>query len=92
MSKNGKKSDIMYADYTMAEVMAIEAQYYYIQIGDEMLESESGKMSFSKDRAEALFEQVLESLRHMKKYGNEEQKADAEKCLNNFKIWPLRIH
>jgi len=89
---SGKKRDIMYAGHTIEEVMAIEALHYYIQIGDEILESETGKLSFSKERTEALFAQVMESLRHMKKHGNAEERADAEKCLANFRIWPLRIH
>lgn len=92
MSKDKKKSDIMYAGYTAEEVMAIEAAHYYIQIGDEMLESETGKLSFTKDRAEQLFDQVLESLKHMRKFGTPEEKEDARKCLLNFRIWPLRIH
>ena len=91
MSKN-KKSDIMYGGYTAEEVVAIEAMHYYIQIGDEMLESETGKLSFGKGRAEQLFSQVFEGLRHMKKFGTQEEKADAEHCLLNFRIWPLRIH
>jgi hypothetical protein len=92
MAKSKKKSDIMYAGHTMEEVMAIEALHYYIQIGHEMLESETGKLSFTKDRADELFDRVFESLKHMKKFGTPEEKADAQECLLNFRIWPLRIH
>lgn len=87
-----KKLNIMYNGHTIEEVMSIEAEHYYIQIGDSMLESESGKLSFKKDRVEDMFEQIWESLKHMRKHGTDEEKADALKCLMSFRIHPLRIH
>lgn len=86
------KKEIMYKHYTMEEVLAVEALYYYIQIGDEMLENERGKLSFTKDAAEKLFDQIFDSLNHMKEFGNAEERADAFACLSNLKIHPLRIH
>lgn len=82
----------MYNGHTIEEVMAVEALHYYIQIGDEMLESETGKLSFSKDRAEELFSQAWEGLMHMKKFGTAQEKEEARICLLNFRIHPLRIH
>lgn len=92
MSSEKKSPDIMYNGHTIEEVMSIEATHYYIQIGDELLESETGKLSFSKDRVEDMFAQVFESLKHMRKHGTDEEKADALKCLLSFRIHPLRIH
>jgi len=87
------KKEIMYNGFTIEEVMAVEAMFYYIQIGDEMLENEKGKLSFTKDAAEDLFSQIMESLKHMKKFGNPEERAEAHECLSTcVRIHPLRIH
>jgi len=82
----------MYNGHTIEEVMAVEALHYYIQIGDEMLESETGKLSFTKERAEELFAQAWQGLSHMKKFGTAEEKEEARICFLNFRIHPLRIH
>lgn len=81
-----------YKDHTIEDVLAIEAGNYYIQIGDSLFESETGKIAFSKDRAENFYFQVLEGLKDMKKNGSQEDRDEAERCLLNFRIIPLRFH
>lgn len=72
--------------------MKAEAGAYYIQIGDNMFESESGKLAFSKERADHFFMAVWEGLADMRKNGNEQDQQDALHCLLNFRIIPLRFH
>lgn len=92
MSSNKKSEKSPYKDHTIEEVMEAEAGNYYIQIGDGMFESESGKLAFSKDRAEHFYMAVWEGLRDMKKNGTQEEREEAHKCLLNFRIIPLRFH
>lgn len=72
--------------------MRTEAGNYYIQIGDGMFESESGKLAFTKDRADYFYMAVWEGLKDMLKNGNQAEREDALKCLLNFRIVPLRFH
>lgn len=72
--------------------MQVEAGHYYIQIGDNLFESESGKLAFQKDRAEHFFAVVWQGLRDMKENGTPEEQAEADHCLLNFRIIPLRFH
>lgn len=90
MSKKTEKSP--YKDHTIEEVMQAEAGTYYIQIGDGMFESETGKLAFSKERAEHFYAAVWEGLNDMRKNGTAAEKADALQCLLNFRIIPLRFH
>lgn len=92
MSNDKKLNEVMYGDYTIEEVMAIESMHYYIQIGTEMLETETGKTSFKKERAENLFKNAMDSLRYLRSNGTEVEKEEALECLLNFKIHKLRIH
>lgn len=87
---DGKKSP--YNLFTMEEIMAIESGKYVIQVGSDLLTSESGKMAFGKDRAEELFSQALSSLNEMKKSTDPEEQEDALKCLSYLRIIPFRIH
>ncbi len=72
--------------------MQVEAGHYYIQIADGMFESESGKLAFTKERAEDFYSQIWEGLREMRRNGNPEEKEEALQCLLNFRIIPLRFH
>lgn len=72
--------------------MQAEAGNYYIQIGDGMFESETGKLAFSKDRAEAFFDQIIAGLIDMRKNGTPEEKEEAIACQLNLRIIPLRFH
>lgn len=72
--------------------MRTEAGNYYIQIGDSLFESETGKVAFSLERAEHFYAVVFEGLRDMRKNGDDEEREDALKCLLNFRIIPLRFH
>lgn len=81
-----------YANYTMAQIMAVEQNKFVIQVGGDLLQNESGKMAFSKERTEELFDQILISLNEMKKSKDEQEKTDAVACLRHLRIWPLRIH
>lgn len=90
MSKKPEKSP--YKDHTIEEVMQVEAGSYYIQIGDGMFESESGKLAFNKDRADHYYGVVWQGLADMKEHGSPEEQEEALKCLLNFRIIPLRFH
>lgn len=72
--------------------MQAEAGNYYIQIGDGMFESETGKLAFSKERAEAFFDQIMAGLIDMRKNGTPEDKEEAKACMLNFRMIPLRFH
>ena len=92
MPSQKKQEKSPYKDHTVEEVMQVEAGAYYIQIGDSMFESDSGKLAFSKERAEHFYGVAMEALRDMRDNGNEEEKEDALTCLLNFRIIPLRFH
>lgn len=92
MSSIKKAEKSPYKDHSIEEVMQAEAGNYYIQIGDSMFESETGKMAFSKERAEHFFDVVMEGLRAMRDEGDEQEQQDALVCLLNFRIVPLRFH
>lgn len=92
MSSAKKPEKSPYKDHTIEEVMQTEAGSYYIQIGDGMFESETGKLAFNKDRAEHFYFAVWEGLKEMMATGTPEEQADAHHCLLNFRIIPLRFH
>lgn len=90
---NEKKLDKSFHNgYSIEEVMAVETGKYVIQVGSDLLTSETGKMAFDKDRADQLFDQVLIGLNDMKKSNNQEEKDDALHCLQHLRMYPLRIH
>lgn len=90
MSKKSEKSP--YGDKSIEDVIKAEFGHYYVQVGYEILESENGKLAFTKERAESLAMQAIDALKHLKKHGNEKEKKEAVHCLENFRIFPLRIH
>ncbi|NJO48228.1 MAG: hypothetical protein HC840_00770 [Leptolyngbyaceae cyanobacterium RM2_2_4] len=92
MSSNKKPEKSPYKSHTIEEVMQAEAGHYYIQIGDGMFESESGKLAFTKDRAENFYFQIWEGLKDMKANGSKKDREEALNCLLNFRIIPLRFH
>jgi hypothetical protein len=77
--------------YSLEEIMQIEAGHYFIQIGTDVF-SEEGKMAFSRDRAEHLYDGILEDLTLLSENGNEIQQADAKACLLFLQIHSMRIH
>jgi len=81
-----------YHGHTIEEVTKAETGSYYIQMGDGMFESESGKLAFQKDRADHFFEVALEGLIDMKKNGSRKEQEEAHHCLLHFRIVPLRFH
>ena len=81
-----------YRQHSVEEVVKTETGSYYIQIGDGMFESEQGKLAFTKERAEAFFQQIMDGLVEMRKTGSQEDKDEAMFCLMNFRIIPLRFH
>lgn len=92
MSSGKKPEKSPYKVHSIEEVMKAEAGAFYIQIGDNMFESESGKLAFSKDRADHFYLMVWEGLDDMRKNGDEQAQEDALHCLLNFRIIPLRFH
>lgn len=92
MSSRKKSEKSPYRTHTIEEVMEAESGSYYIQIGDGLFESESGKVAFNRDRADHFYMAVWEGLKGMRKGGNVEEKEEALQCLLHFRIIPLRFH
>lgn len=90
MSKKDEKSP--YGDKSVEDVLKVESGHYYVQLGHEILESETGKLAFTKERAERLAKEAIGALNHLKKHGTDKEKQEAVYCLENFRIFPLRIH
>lgn len=90
MSEKPTKS--AYKNYSEAEIAATEFGIYVIQIGGDFFTSESGKMGFSKERAEMYFDTVVNGLNTLILNGTDQEIADATVCLCNIRIMPLRIH
>lgn len=76
---------------TLKQIEEAEANHYYIQIGEETVEYQ-GRQTFSKQRAEYLFDELMESLFHMVKHGTAEDRRIAKAGLLYFHIHKLRIH
>jgi hypothetical protein len=87
-----KKEKSPYKDHTIEEVIATEKDAYYIQIDNTMFESPSGKLAFTKERADKFYEQVMHGLLQMRESGTEAEKKEAIECLTNLRIVPLRFH
>lgn len=81
-----------YKNHTIKEVMEAETGHYYIQVGDDMFETDTGKLAFSKERAEGFFGQILAGLEDMKKNGSKRDREEADLVLLNLRIVPLRFH
>lgn len=92
MSTGKKPEKNPYKGHTIQEVMEAEAGHYYIQLGDGLFESETGKLAFSKERADNFYLQIWEGLKDMKANGSKADREEALKCLLNFRIIPLRFH
>ncbi len=91
MPEEKKDEKSPYGQYTIEDVVAVEAGHYYIQVGSEIY-AHNEKMAFVRDRTEALYDSIFEDLTAMKKHGTKRQKKDAEICLMHLKIFPMRIH
>lgn len=89
---SSKKEKSPYGEHTVEDVLKAEAGNYYIQLGDDMFISESGKLAFRKEKAEFFYDRIMEGLRDMKDNGSEEEKEDAHQMLLHIRIYPLRIH
>lgn len=89
---SSKKEKSPYKRHSIEEVMAAENGNYYIQIGDTMFESDTGKLAFNKERAEMFYDNILAGLIDMKKNGTYEEKEEATFCQLNLRIIPLRFH
>ena len=80
-----------YGEYSLDDVIEIEAGNYYLQVGIDIF-FDDGKMAFSRKRVEALYDKVFKDLSEMKKNGNDEEKSDAHACLLFLTIRPMRVH
>jgi len=90
--KIGSSKKSAFRSYSEEDIAATEFGTFVIQVGEDFLATPNGKMAFSLQRAESLYDDVLGGLQAMKKEGNEVEQADAEKCLLLLRIMPLRIH
>lgn len=91
MAKKKELIESPYINYSVEEICAAEAGNYVIQIGGDFF-SYNGKIGFSRKRAEMFYDDVWGGLKEMKKTGSETEKTDAQMCLLNLRIYPLRIH
>lgn len=80
-----------WGQYSEEEVIQVEAGHYFIQIGVDIFENE-GKMAFTRETAEKLYDGIFEDLMAMKENGTEKQKEDATGCLLFLRIHPMRVH
>lgn len=87
-----KEEKSPYRSYTVKEVMELENGTFFIQIGDGLFESETGKVAFTKDRAEYYYSVINNGLRDMKENGTPEDQKEAHDSLMNFRILPWRFH
>lgn len=79
-----------YGQYSLEDVMLIEAGHYFIQVGGDIF-SYDGKMAFSRDRAEMFYDNIFKDLTTMKENGDEKSSDDARSCLFFLRIHPMRI-
>lgn len=80
-----------YGQYSIADVVLVEAGHYFIQVGSDIFSYE-GKMAFSRSRAEHFYDNIFKDLTAMKENGNKEEQDDAKACLRLLRIFPMRIH
>lgn len=76
---------------SLDQIADAEANYYYIQVGEEIAEY-GGKTTFKKDKAHWLFNELLESMLAMVEEGNTEDRSIARYGLLHFRVIPLRIN
>lgn len=89
---SSKKEKSPYGEHSVKDVIMAETDTYYIQLGDDLFCSESGKLAFKKERAEFYLDQILEGLRDMKLNGTKKEKEDAHNMLLHLRIYPFRIN
>lgn len=88
---NEKEDKSPYGQYSVEEVILVEAGHYFIQVGGDIF-SFDGKMAFSRERAEMFYDTIFNDLNSMKENGTEIQQADAKSCLFFLRIHRMRIH
>lgn len=76
---------------SLDQIADAEANYYYIQVGEEIAEY-GNKTTFKKDKAHWLFTELLENMLAMVEEGNTEDRSIARYGLLHFRVIPLRIH
>lgn len=91
MSDEKKDPKSPYGQYSISDVVLVEAGHYFIQVGTDIF-SYDGKMAFSRSRAEHFYDSIFKDLTTMKEKGNKEEQADAITCLRLLRIFPMRIH
>lgn len=91
MPDEKKDSKSPYGQYSEDDVMNAESGNYFIQVGSDIF-SHNGKMAFSRKKAEAYYDSIMEDLIAMKQHGDDTEKSDAKACLLFLKIHPMRIH
>lgn len=87
-----KEEKSPYVGHSVEEVQKTEIGNYYIQIGENVFESDSGKLVFNRDRANSLYMSIWQGLDDVRDNGDPEDKEEALHCLRNFRIIPLRFH
>lgn len=81
-----------YKNHTLEDVRKAESNYFYIQLGHDVLTSENGKMAFNKQKAELLFEKTKAGLYEMLDSGSDDEATQAFFALQNLRLIPLRIN
>lgn len=75
----------------LEDIAHVEANHWYIQVGEETVEF-NGRHTFTKERAEYLFYELLASMIDMSKNGNAQDRKIAKTGMCNFRMHALRIH
>jgi hypothetical protein len=79
-----------YGQYSEHDIMLVEAGNYYIQVGSDIFTLD-GKMSFSRKRAEFIYDGIFKDLTLLKENGNSIEQEDAKTCLSMLRIFPMRV-
>lgn len=92
MAKNkSKKQKSPFGKYSIEQIMRVEANTYVIQVGSDIFD-DGGNFFFSKKAAAVLHNRILDNLLDVIDAGDDEERADAIKCMLSLQIMPLRIN
>lgn len=91
MSEEKKDPKSPYGQYSLEEVIQVEAGHYFIQIGSDIFAFD-GKMAFTRDRAEMFYDSLFKDLTLLKEQGSKQEQEDAKAALFYLRIHPMKVH
>jgi len=80
-----------FVGYSEDEVLSIEAVTYVIVVGSNFY-IKDGNFVFTKKSAAYHYNKILRELVGQLVNGDDDEKKNARRVLNNFRIEPLRLH